>query len=511
MNRREFLRTAGLVGGAAMLGGPTLLRSLGASSAASAAPLAPPFIPPHSVLNSPASECPIDTVVVLMMENRSFDHYFGHLASDEQYLEEGRGRYGRDFSINGRTDVIYKDEFGNGVETTRVRDLHNEPNPLRGCLHNDPGHGWGASRIQRDKGFLAAGTGNDAFAASYYHGEEIPVQSSLARRFTVMDRQHAALLGPTWLNRQYLYAATTEGKKKAPHPLDVGIFKSPTIFDRLTSAGVGVIEYFVNISPINLWGNRMLPFVRSTDQYFADAARGELPNVSFLTPGMGVPFRTDDHPQGDIGIGQRFMQAVFAAFARSPQWQRGMFVLTYDEHGGFYDHVRPPVVKDDHASSNDDRNFGQLGFRVPTVLASPYAPRGYVDHNLYDHTSILRFLEWRFLGAPPQGPGKQSDRWFLTKRDRHTNNFGASLRGSDPDPEVDLETPLASIPQSTEDCEHAERLEQTGKDVTPQIFQVSDELERLAQRVDPDGVTFTPWLRSTAIRDLPPMADNKLG
>jgi hypothetical protein len=134
-----------------------------------------------------------------------------------------------------------------------------------------------------------------------------------------------------------------------------------------------------------------------------------------------------------------------------------------------------------------------------------------VDHNLYDHTSILRFLEWRFLGAPPQGPGKRSDRWFLTKRDRHTNNFGASLRNGDTDPEVDLETPLAAIPLSTPDCEQAERLEQTGKDVTPQIFQVSDELERLAQRVDPDGVTFTPWLRSTDVRNLPPMADNKPG
>src|SRR5918996_4772015 len=177
MNRREFLRTAGLVGGAAMLGGPTLLRTLDVSSPANAAPLAPPYIPPHSVLNAPAAECPVDTVVVLMMENRSFDHYFGHLATDDQYLEEGRSRHGRDFSLNGRTDVIYKDEFGNSVETTRVRDLHNEPNPLRGCLHNDPGHGWGPARVQRDKGFLAAGTGNDAFAASYYHGEEIPVQS----------------------------------------------------------------------------------------------------------------------------------------------------------------------------------------------------------------------------------------------------------------------------------------------------------------------------------------------
>jgi phospholipase C len=508
MNRREFLRTAGLVGGAAMLGGPTLLRSLSVSSAASAAPLPPPFVPPFSVLNSPASECPIDTVVVLMMENRSFDHYFGYLATDDQYLEEGRSRHGRDFSINGRTDVMYKDQFGDQVQTHHIRDLYNELNPLRGCLHNDPGHGWGTSRVQRDKGFLAAGTGNDAFAITYYTGDQIPVQSSLARRFTVMDSHHSSLLGPTWPNRQYLYSATSEGMKRPPKPLDVAIYNAPTIFDRLSSAGASVIEYFVNIPPIQMWGNRMLPYLRSTDQYFADAGRGELPNVSFLTPGMGTPFRTDDHPQGDIGIGQRFMLAVFSAFVRSPQWQRGVFILTYDEHGGFYDHVKPPVVKDDRASSNDKNNFGQLGFRVPTVLASPYAPRGYVDHNLYDHTSILRLLEWRFLGAPPQGPGKQSDRWFLTKRDRHTNNFGASLRGSDPDPEVDLDSMGATIPLSTPDCDHAERLEQTGKDTTARVFNVSDQLDAIAQQRDAD---FTPWLKFTDIRDLPPIADTQLG
>jgi phospholipase C len=509
MNRREFLRTAGLVGGAAMLGGPTLLRTLDVASAASAAPLPPPFTPPHSMLNSPASESPIDTVVVLMMENRSFDHYFGFLATDGQYMEEGRSRYGPDFSIDGRTDIVYKDEFGNQVKTHPVGDLHNEPNPLRGCLHRDPGHGWGPARVQRDRGFLAAGTGNDTFAITFYQGDQIAVQSSLARRFTVMDRHHASLLGPTWPNRQYLYSATSEGKKRPPKPLDVAIYHAPTIFDRLSSVGASVIEYFVNIPPINMWGNRMLPYVRSTDQFFADATRGELPNVSFLTPGMGTPFRTDDHPQGDIGIGQRFMQAVFSAFVRSPQWQRGAFLLTYDEHGGFYDHVKPPVVRDDRRSSDDENNFGQLGFRVPTVLASPYAPRGYVDHNLYDHTSILRFLEWRFLGAPPQGPGAPTDRWFLTKRDRHTNNFGASLRGSDPDPDVDLDSMLAAIPApATPDCEAAERLEQTGKDSTPQVWNVSDQLDALAQARDAD---FTPWLKATDVRDLPPMADNKPG
>jgi hypothetical protein len=253
----------------------------------------------------------------------------------------------------------------------------------------------------------------------------------------------------------------------------------------------------------------MRPYIRSLDQYFADAAAGALPPVTFITPGMGTPFRTDDHPQGDISLGQRFIQAVFATFVRSPQWRRGMFVLMYDEHGGFYDHVKPPVLPDDRASRHDGNNFGQAGFRVPSVLASPYAPRNYVDHTLYDHTSVLRFLEWRFLGAPPQGPGREGDNWFLTKRDRNANNYGAVLRSGNADPDVDLESPLANIPLVTPDCNQEERVRRQGKDdqVTP--FDVSDELESLATQVDPDGVTFTPWIRATDVRDVPAVPDDR--
>ncbi|HEV8208235.1 MAG TPA: alkaline phosphatase family protein, partial [Acidimicrobiia bacterium] len=281
MNRREFLRTAGLVGGAAAIGGPSLLGFGKPSSAASRAPtLGGPHVPANSILNSPASECPIDTVLVLTMENRSFDHYFGHLATDQQYLEEGRGLYGKDFSVDGTIDMRYRDVSGNKVPTTHVAKLGDEPNPFRGCLHNDPGHGWGASRKQRDNGFLGAGTGNDRFATGYYLGDDIPVQSSMARRFTVMDRHHASLLGPTWPNRQYMYSAQSEGFKTSPKPLDVGAYSSENIFDRLTRAGVEAREYFINVPVAAIWGERMRPSIRSLDQFWLDAAAGTLPAVT---------------------------------------------------------------------------------------------------------------------------------------------------------------------------------------------------------------------------------------
>jgi phospholipase C len=512
MNRREFLRAAGLIGGAAMLGGPGLVACGGSSSSAANAPSASNVprlpLPPDSVLAQPATECPIDTVAVLMMENRSFDHYLGWLGEDEQYLEEGRRQYGRDFHIDARVRQRYRNPFGIPVETRQTLDLGDDPSPFRGCKHRDPGHNWIKGRVQRDRGFLAAGTGNDSFAASYYMSENIPVHAQIARRFTVMDRHHAALLGPTWPNRQYLYSANSEGLKTSLHPLDYGQYSSPTILEKLQSGGVTAAEYFTNLPVALLWGARGVPFVRSLDVFFEDAAAGTLPNVSFITPWFGGPFRTDDHPHGDIVLGQRYIEAIYTAFVRSPQWQRGMFVLVYDEWGGFFDHVHPPVVPDPRASSHDLDNFGQLGFRVPSMIASPYVRPGYVDHNLYDHTSILRFLEWRFLGAPAQGPGKRGDRWFLTKRDRYANNYGASLRIDKPDPDVDIPADL-SLAAVVGPCDDEDRLGKVGPEgSTRDAFEPTETLDAIV-RQRYSLPSFTPWLRDTNIRNLPVLPDDR--
>ena len=218
MNRREFLHAAGLAGGAAMLGGTGLLACSDSSVSANGpsagnVPRLP--LPPDSVLGHAATDCPIDTVVVLTMENRSFDHYLGWLGRDEQYLEEGRGRYGKDFRVNARLDETYINPFNVPVRTRHELDLGDDPSPYRGCNHRDPGHGWNAGRAQRTFGFLAAGTDNDNFAASYYLDGDIPIHAHIARRFTVTDRHHASLLGPTFPNRQYIYSAQSEGSRRA--------------------------------------------------------------------------------------------------------------------------------------------------------------------------------------------------------------------------------------------------------------------------------------------------------
>jgi hypothetical protein len=114
-----------------------------------------------------------------------------------------------------------------------------------------------------------------------------------------------------------------------------------------------------------------------------------------------------------------------------------MFVLVYDEWGGFFDHLPPAKFPDDRESPIDEDDFGQGGFRVPAMIISPYARPGAVDHTLYDHTAIMRFLEWRFMGAPATGPARRtSHRWWLTKRDRGSRNLGGSVGLENPDPDL---------------------------------------------------------------------------
>ena len=500
MDRRTFLTAA--------LG--TAIASVDLSRRARAADLAvrwakarEPAVPTSSILTSsildqPAADCPIDTVVIVMMENRSFDHYLGWLADDESYLEAGRRRFGATFRLNGRVRERYRDPNGTMVATRGAETFEREKVETRGCTFRDPGHGWNASRVQRDKGFLAHGTGNDVFALTYYTAGDLPIYAALARRFTVFDDWHSSLLGPTFPNRQYLLSAQSEGRKsnpprlRHPVPLTKGVFRAPTIIERLVDAGVSVGYYHTNVPLLALWGtDRMAPYINSLDRYFEQAAAGRLPRVVFVEPqfGGGDAYRTDDHPRGDVGLGQRWIREIVRAFVDSPHWQRGMFLITYDEGGGFFDHVAPPHFPDARASTRDQDNFGQGGWRVPSLLLSPYAQPGAVDHRRYDHTAILRFLEWRFLGAPPEGHRGRA-RWALTTRDRNARNMGRSLRPDGPDPELGFDLAMR-LPPVSANCTLLQ-LASHAPDLDSDPFDIPD-LEDLAATRFP-GATAKPWL-----------------
>ena len=446
MDRREFLRVGGMVGATAALG-PAVLSACVPSSPGGGREYFPATVPTGSILDLPAAEAPIDRVVIVMMENRSFDHHFGWLGADEAYLERGRQRYGAGFSIDAEQQQTYLNANGTPVSTYSMRGGASVAG-YRGCGFEDPGHGWAAGRLERDGGFLAAGSGNDLFALSYQDIDDLPFHARMAHRFTTFDRYHCSILAATQPNRRYLHSAQSGGYKNNYVPLAEGGHQWATIWDRLRAAQVDVRSYSPDLPSLAFYGGRMAPILSPIDDYFAACANGRLPSVTFLDPPYLPWWQADDHPLSDPAAGQRFLRDVFRAFARSPHWERGLFVLTYDEWGGFFDHVAPPVLPDLLSSPVDDENFGQAGFRVPTIVASPYARPGFVDHRLYDHTSIMRFLEWRFLGAPPEVAA--GDGWWLTPRDRSANNIGASLGAADPDPELfDLDNiPLrAPVPQ----------------------------------------------------------------
>lgn len=319
----------------------------------------------------PLSET-IDTVVVLMMENRSFDHYFGALS-----LEEGRT------DVDGLTaGMSNPDTAGNPVL------IH----PADANCIADPPHGWNRCHAQfndgKNDGFVreyadAQGEEGSHRVMGYLNRRILPVSYTLADEFAICQRWFASLMTSTWPNRHYSLAAQNNGIRTN----DQGaVYDFATIYDLARSADRSYKIYYSNISFSFLY-KRDYPRDRFVDvhEFYEDARAGTLPNLSIIEPIYGL---TDDHPPAHPLAGQTMIAAIYDALARSPQWGRSLLVVNYDEHGGFFDHVPPPKAPDAHAADG----FDQLGFRVPAIIAGPYVQRGLVSNTVRDHTSTLAFL-----------------------------------------------------------------------------------------------------------------------
>ena len=343
---------------------------------------------------------PLDHVVVVMMENRSFDHYFGWLDS-----------------ADGSQDETYLDPTGQPVATRHASSLEAQ---WQGCGHPDPGHGWEAGRAQLRGGFVADGSGNDEFALTYYDEGDIEFLHAAAGAYTVYDRFFCSLLGPTWPNRYYKWSAQSGGRRDNTPPLETAGNQWETIFDRAIGRGLSARYYHSDLPFSAVWGARGVPWTRPLAQYYADCAHGTLPNVTFVDPpfrdgGGGDGISADEHPHGDVRLGQAWMADVVRAFTQSACYRRGALFVVYDEWGGFFDHVRPPRVRDARASADLDEDFGQMGFRIPAVAVSPFARGGNVRHARLGFESIIKLISYRF------GLG------HLTDRDRYATNIGETF------------------------------------------------------------------------------------
>jgi phospholipase C len=322
-------------------------RRLLALGAGAAAALAFP-----SIRLGRARETPLEHLVLFMQENRSFDHYFG----------------------------LYPGAEGLPV----CAGLTRAATPSLG----DPAHDTDSARAEYSGGSDGFRLLSGPKALTYYTGEDIPYYWALAHRFTLCDHYFCSVLGPTFPNRLYSIAASAGGNKNNPRVIDNSTLPRPNLVDRLDEAGISWACYEANQPAFGL--NQVAYFPerladprarRSFTDFVQDAARGRLPAVTWVVTQDPLA----EHPPHPITWGERFAALVVNTVASSPLWNRTALILNYDENGGFYDHVTPPQV--------DDRGYG---FRVPGIVASPYARPGHVSRAVYDHTSVLALVRTVF-------------------------------------------------------------------------------------------------------------------
>jgi phospholipase C len=468
-------------------------------------------------------------IIILMQENHSFDNYFGALAyapgspyhspdRDRDRDENGGCRRGDHQCVDGLSCVVGKTGdvtcFNSNVdENSHTVLAFHDP---RRCVGPDLDHSW--FNTHREANFLNPNTTLDDFRAdgfvrvndlteqvdkggaedptedqtmNFYNQDEIPFYYDLAQKFAINDRYFSSVLGPTFPNRSYLMAGTSFGHLTTSDTFPPGAGYKPitgTIFDLLDANHITWGDYFQDF-PQAFSFRTADPHYHPLTLLFAQLAgtpgAGELPQVIFVDPNFGIfgrAFENDEHPPTDIQKGQAHVSRVINALRNSSAWPDSILFVTYDEHGGSYDHVRPPRARQDEASnpdgispgqcadlsnvpaslqpgggaecsknfldpSNTDTsvkdaealcpalaanptgaypencaNFDQLGIRVPFIAVSPFSKQHYVSHTAGDHTSLLALIEKRFLTVA-SGDGDDQQTLHLTKRDAHASTL----------------------------------------------------------------------------------------
>ena len=377
VSRRAFLEQLTYGAGAAALGS----RALGAQTVGLPRP----------------SKSDIDHVVVVMMENRSFDHMLGWLPGADG-LQSG---------------LSYPDAAGASHSTFSLAPDY------QGCGHRDPDHSYEGGRIQLNGGAcdgwlrVAPELPLDLYPIGFYTQSDLPFFARAAVDWTTCDRYFSGMMAPTFPNRFVQHAAQTD---RLTNSFEISTL--PTIWDRLAAAGLRGRYYFSDVPFLALWGAKYISISRPFGAFLLDCARGTLPHVSFVEPrfiGAEVGVSNDDHPFADVRDGQAFLNLVYTAVTRGRAWRRTLLVICYDEWGGFFDHVPPTAAPIPDASLKAGDTDGLRGFRVPCLIVSPYARRRSVSSIVFDHTSVLRFIEWRW-GLEP-----------LTVRDETASNLGEAL------------------------------------------------------------------------------------
>lgn len=343
----------------------------------------------------------IEHIVFLMMENHSYDNIYGML---------GRGD---GFTKNAAGQPLNTNPYSNGSIQ------HAFPMPNTCQLSGSPSQEWMASHNAFDNGtntgFVRTNISSTVHeqvggvAMGYYTSDHLPFTYSLAEEFPIGDRWFCSVLAQTWPNRRFLIAGTARADTDDNVNLTASYSPVGTIFEELDKHNISWLNYAPDDDWTTISGNTPdfygannfdseLHNHRNLSQFMIDAQAGTLPEFSFIDPNYS--YQSQENPQ-NIVVGESLIASVVDAIGRSPLWLKTLFILTYDEHGGYYDHVPPPpaLVPDNVPPSvlpgeYQYEGYGRLGFRVPSVLVSPYSKANkYVSHVVYDHTSVLATLQ----------------------------------------------------------------------------------------------------------------------
>jgi phospholipase C len=354
-------------------------------------------------------------IVVLMMENRSFDHMLGSLQAVDSRIDGVAGQ------------LSNPDTTGALVKPQPQADF-------QGQLDPDPDHHFPAvdlqifggdtspTRVANMQGFVKSyfnqrrDVNHSQKIMYYFKQADLPVLTTLALQFAVFNRWFASIPGPTICNRAFAHYGTSFGRVDM-NPFDI-IEPFKSIYSRLIAATpkhTAKVYYYDTTSStmevVNLLQHQPELF-GTYDQFLSDCSKGLLPDYSFVEPNYndhetdsGEEVANDQHPDHDVQAGELLIAEVYMALKRSPQWPNTALLVVYDEHGGIYDHVVPPACTPDKFSAPGNStgtgmafNFDRLGVRVPAILISPWIPKGTVVNRVFDHASIPATVTKFFIG-----------------------------------------------------------------------------------------------------------------
>ncbi|MGD0968594.1 MAG: alkaline phosphatase family protein [Candidatus Aquilonibacter sp.] len=375
------------------------------------------WVRPALAQAAPAKLSDIEHFVILMQENRSFDHYFGTLSGVRGYSDPMAGILLNGNTVfhqpDGENSAGYVLPFRLDTKTTSAQRLH------------DLSHSWNALHASWNRGRLdgfvsahrATNDGSGPLTMGYYTRDDLPFYYALADAFTICDGFFCSVMGPTYPNRYFWMSATNDPNGNHGGPAIKNLttrYTWETYPERLQRAGVSWRIYHDDPEPNEPVGLNVIlnfaPFqdaknsptsplyeyavkTRGVDQMLDDMRTGNLPQVSWIIP----PYTMCEHPDELPAAGENYVRQIVEALMSNPTtWAKTAFIINYDENDGLFDHVLPPTPP---VGTPDEYINGQptgLGFRVPALIVSPFTRGGYVCGDTFDHTSTLRLLETRY-------------------------------------------------------------------------------------------------------------------